>query len=366
MKMETSEIIFIVGILVFPAVSFIVATWLMFVVTKRLANVSHGGKRWLKAIKRTALSALLVMFCSFNGCVASFYSGYVTVAKDYTTEETVGITSFQGFPIWYDQCAPHTRAWTGLILNRIYANWCVWTTVFMLICCRLYFVKTRYRYVLPAGIILGTGCVGVVTFLLLLEFKDPTIHNQTKVLYKMAQITNAVNIYKSKHNGEFSTSLEELTKLTKDGKPPLLRKQHLKDPWGKRIKYEHKKGRLTLRSSGPDRKMGTEDDITNYALDYELRCVRHTMEAITYAVTSYAQRYNGEFPSSLDELVYPSEGNPSLMHKTNLTDPWGKPIEHERTENGFTIRSSGPDRIMGTEDDIIKHVTNDVRQGEKK
>jgi len=258
--METSEIILIVCVVT----AFFVAIWLMFIFTKRLAKVFHGEKRPLKVAKLIALLVLLAILCLFDGCVASYCSGFVTVAKDYTTEETVGITSFQGFPVWFDQAAPGIRI--GLIPNRIFANWCVWTTVFMLICFGLYFMRTKSRLVLPAGIILGIGCGSMVVFWVLTA-TDPSI----PVNGAMGAIRSAVTIYAREHNGELPASLKELTKPTKDGKKPLLNRLYLRDPWGKRIEYERKGNGFTLRSSGPDKIMGTEDDITHYVEDDEQR-----------------------------------------------------------------------------------------------
>ena len=160
--MDTSFIIFLICVIVFTVVSFFVAIRLMFVFTKRLAKVSLGEMRPLNVAKLTALLMLLAILCLFNGCVTSCCSGFFPVAKDYTTEATVGITSFCGFPVWFKQAAPGIRA--GWIPNRIYANWCVWTTVFMLACCGIYFVRTKSRFALPAGIVICMACAGMSTF----------------------------------------------------------------------------------------------------------------------------------------------------------------------------------------------------------
>jgi|Deesub1362A_J573_1020465.scaffolds.fasta_scaffold00456_24 hypothetical protein len=48
---------------------------------------------------------------------------------------------------------------------------------------------------------------------------------------------------------------------------------------------------------------------------------------------------HGRYPESLDLI-------------TDEKDPWGMPFIYERTEDGFRLFSSGPDRIKGTEDDI--------------
>jgi len=259
--------------------SFLVAIWLMFVITKRLAKISHGEKRRLETVQSVVLLMLLTMLCSFNGCVTSYCSGFVTVTKDYTTEARIGLRAFgirtlKGFPVWYNESTIGIRAGRNLILERFLANWCVWTTVFMLICCRLYFLRTRSRVMFPAGITLGIGCAGIVAFLLLYDFDaldDPFVPTHTRALNKMRAITRAVDLYVNEHKGEFPTSLEELTKPRTDGWPPFLKKKRMIDPWGKPMKYELKGNSFTLRSSGPDRIMGTEDDITYYVADDEYR-----------------------------------------------------------------------------------------------
>ena len=264
MKMETLAIIFIVGILVFIVAALFTAIRLMPVITNRLAKVALGEKRPLKTAKFIALLALLALFCLFNGCVASCCSGFVTVAKDYTSEATVGVASLKGFPIWFDRDAPWIRI--GLIPNRVVANWGVWTTVFMLICCGIYFKRTRSRLVLPAGIVLVIGCAGAATFLVLTAI-DWSLPYNTEIWV----VRRALATYARENNGEFPASLKELTKPTKDGKPPLLNRLYLRDSWGKRIQYERKGNGFTLRSSGPDRVMGTGDDVTLCDTDDEYR-----------------------------------------------------------------------------------------------
>jgi hypothetical protein len=71
--------------------------------------------------------------------------------------------------------------------------------------------------------------------------------------------------------------------------------------------------------------------------------------------------HDARFPASLDELLQFASAkddyqrNP-LLKKEDLIDPWGEPFAYERSENGrkYILRSSGPDRIMGTADDFVE------------
>ena len=79
---------------------------------------------------------------------------------------------------------------------------------------------------------------------------------------QLAMIEQAVQIYAMVHNGKFPESLNDLIKGTDDASP-LLKKEYLLDPWGEPIEYERDGRTFIIRSSGPDREMGTEDDFTN-------------------------------------------------------------------------------------------------------
>jgi hypothetical protein len=50
----------------------------------------------------------------------------------------------------------------------------------------------------------------------------------------------------------------------------------------------------------------------------------------------------------LKNATYP----PSLSGITNEPDPWGRPYIYTVSENGFFVKSSGPDRTDGTSDDV--------------
>jgi hypothetical protein len=70
--------------------------------------------------------------------------------------------------------------------------------------------------------------------------------------------------------------------------------------------------------SGPDR----------YRASEEIDKLRYSIEA--------AREEKGAYPASLD----------------NKADPWGNPYVYRVTENGFVLKSPGPDGKPGTEDDV--------------
>ena len=91
------------------------------------------AEKFFKVIKTISSFLLLIMVCSILGCVTSYCSGAITIAKDYTQIDIVGIISYKGFPIWYYEAADGYSIMYGWRLERIYANWGVWTIFFMII-----------------------------------------------------------------------------------------------------------------------------------------------------------------------------------------------------------------------------------------
>ncbi len=59
-------------------------------------------------------------------------------------------------------------------------------------------------------------------------------------------------------------------------------------------------------------------------------------------------------PSTLTELTVGSKSQPALLTGISLRDSWGQPfLYRESGGTNFLLRSSGPDRRMGTRDDIF-------------
>ena len=77
------------------------------------------------------------------------------------------------------------------------------------------------------------------------------------------------------------------------------------------------------------------------------------------SIQIYAMNNSGKFPVSLDVLLQFAStnynyGNKPLLTADDLFDPWGEPFEYEYSGRKYRIQSSGPDRIMGTMDDIFE------------
>lgn len=59
-------------------------------------------------------------------------------------------------------------------------------------------------------------------------------------------------------------------------------------------------------------------------------------------------------PNSLVALTVGSENQPALLTGVSLRDSWGQPLLYRKSGGtNFLLRSSGPDRRMGTRDDIF-------------
>jgi hypothetical protein len=61
---------------------------------------------------------------------------------------------------------------------------------------------------------------------------------------------------------------------------------------------------------------------------------------------------NSQFPNTIEDLVTGTADHPGLLKKGNLIDNWGTPYGFLKTGKSIRICSAGPDRKMGTEDDM--------------
>ena len=121
----------------------IVALRWAFALMRVLEKVTHGRGRLTSVVKPVAVWLLATMLCLFSGCVTSYCTGFITIAKDYSQEATVGVISYKGFPVWFCEAASGISAISGWHPERVYINWYVWTIIFVIICCRLRFVKVK-------------------------------------------------------------------------------------------------------------------------------------------------------------------------------------------------------------------------------
>jgi len=73
------------------------------------------------------------------------------------------------------------------------------------------------------------------------------------------------------------------------------------------------------------------------------------MSNVEMAIIVYMTQ-EGKFPDSLDVLIQRRYN----LKKEDLLDPWGEPFGYEYNEHRYVIWSSGPDKKMGTADDVFK------------
>lgn len=79
----------------------------------------------------------------------------------------------------------------------------------------------------------------------------------------IATISQAIQLYGLTHSG-LPDSLEDLTVAPNDDVEAPLDKNSLNDAWGQPVQYKKlSKVKYELRSSGPDKQVGTDDDLTN-------------------------------------------------------------------------------------------------------
>jgi hypothetical protein len=96
-----------------------------------------------------------------------------------------------------------------------------------------------------------------------------------------------------------------------------------------------------------DNKGGLEIEVDKY-LQSKIKLTAANLEGLSREVLSYASDGAG-LPESLDALrrFHPTAGS--------LPDAWGRKIRYERlSEDGFRLRSAGPDGAFETDDDIVK------------
>jgi hypothetical protein len=78
------------------------------------------------------------------GPVLCFLSGWIEMGQDFSQEDTVGVITRTGFPVWYKEYAPGFSVVDGMHFDRLDINTGIWTvTVFVLALLALW--KTRPR-----------------------------------------------------------------------------------------------------------------------------------------------------------------------------------------------------------------------------
>jgi len=154
----------------------------------------------------------------------------------------------------------------------------------------------------------------------------------TRIRAQVAQIEKSINIYAMTHQGKLPASLDELFQFASNNndysEKPLLKKEDLIDPWGEPFLYERDGRRYVIVSSGPDRKMGTEDDFFegSSGLFEKIWAAKHT-QAIAEQGTNAVQ---GAAAGAAPPLAGTQKATPNRASVTG-SQPLDEPDETEST-----------------------------------
>ncbi len=80
-----------------------------------------------------------------------------------------------------------------------------------------------------------------------------------------------------------------------------------------------------------------------------VKATKVQIRSIEGALDLYRLKYN-QYPETLESLVNPPEGDPFM--KNAPKDAWGNEFEYAGGADGYKITSMGPDRKLGSSDDI--------------
>ena len=90
------------------------------------------------------IRSIAIIFAFILGPIIGYFSGFITVMIDPSTEATIGITRLQGFPIWFYKAAPGISIMSSWHLNRFLCNTAFWTG-FFLILATIYFICSHQK-----------------------------------------------------------------------------------------------------------------------------------------------------------------------------------------------------------------------------
>ena len=232
-----------------------------FATLKALDMTQHEKRPLARMVKLAVMWTLLVILCTFSGCVTSFCSGLVIVTHNHAQNETAEMVLHRGFPVWFSDMPDEIGFIDDWQPNRVFANWCAWTVILVLICCGLRVVKMNHtfrvkRALVALGLIFVIGCA-VLARLVWEGYLKPTRGPRAPpTVLQMTRNRMAVINYIGQH-GEFPDSLDVLVQQSDYG----LNKEDLIDEWGEPIGFEYSGDDYILWSCGPDKKLGTTDDI---------------------------------------------------------------------------------------------------------
>lgn len=85
--------------------------------------------------------------------------------------------------------------------------------------------------------------------------------------------------------------------------------------------------------------------------DSKIAATKASIQAIDQAVTIFRTKV-GRLPKNLEELTQGINDDEPLLKAGALNDSWGNPFDFKAERKKYTIRSSGADEQMNTEDDL--------------
>jgi general secretion pathway protein G len=89
----------------------------------------------------------------------------------------------------------------------------------------------------------------------------------------------------------------------------------------------------------------------NTGKEARITATRASIQTIKMAIQTYEMRA-GYYPKSMEDLQNPIGNDEEGLLPKNIADAWGTPFQLKFDGNKYEIRSAGPDRQMGTADDI--------------
>jgi hypothetical protein len=163
----------------------------------------------------------------------------------------------------------------------------------------------------------------------------------TKTRTQIADIEKAIEIYMMDHSNKLPVSLDELFQFASNnfeyGNKPLLKKEDLIDAWGEPIEYIRDGRRYALWSSGPDKKMGTKDDVydgspTLYKTVWEAKYAQaiaqqetNTVQEATAGAIQPPASVGETPPNSVPAITAQPTANPDNPADPKTT-PWKIPL----------------------------------------
>ena len=222
------------------------------------------------------------------------------------------------------------------------------------------FVRKHRVSMAAAALVLATVVVGVVVSVYLL-FEAQKARGTAERVASASQLQLARMEMIAIDQAAFWTarafeearapSMAEVERFQVDGRPVLNGMQlPARDPWGNpyRLVAAGQPGDWLVECSGPNGRLGDDDDLTEharvYTIDTQQRLTRlfeqRAGRALDFAQDWLLQRRTITEPGEFD------------ARGLGLVDPWGNGLVPVPADNQLLVHSPGPDREYGTRDDL--------------